>query len=83
MNDATIVKNITNTCGTLVKWCKKGDTMICDRGFHDVIESFIDMGYEPKMPAFLTKGQMQHTVEQANRSRLTTKVWWMVESYHA
>ena len=83
MNDASIAKSITNTCDTLMKWCEKGDTMIVDRGFRDVIESFIEMGYEARMPDFLTKGQKQHTVEQANRSRLITKVRWRVESYHA
>ncbi|CAF3419459.1 unnamed protein product [Rotaria sp. Silwood2] len=83
MNDASIAKNITDTCDILMKWCEKGDTMIVDRGFRDVIESFIDMGYEARMPDFLTKGQKQHTVEQANRSRLITKVRWRIESYHA
>ncbi|CAF4073830.1 unnamed protein product [Rotaria sp. Silwood2] len=57
--------------------------MIVDRGFRDVIESFIVMGYEPRMPDFLAKGQKQHSVEQTNRSRLITKVRWRIESYHA
>ena len=33
MNDATLAKNITDTCDALMKWCEKGDTMIIDRGF--------------------------------------------------
>ncbi|CAF0845280.1 unnamed protein product [Didymodactylos carnosus] len=82
-NAAFYAKNITNTCETLIEWCEKGDTMIVDRGFRDVIDSFVEMDYEPKMPEFLTKGQKQHTVEQANRSRLITKVRWSVESSHA
>ncbi|CAF1384160.1 unnamed protein product [Didymodactylos carnosus] len=56
MNDASIAKNIINTCETLIEWCEKGDTMIVDSGFRDVIDSFVEMGYEPKMPEFLTKG---------------------------
>ena len=48
--------------------------MIVARGFRDVIESFVEIGYEPRMPDFLTKGQKQHTVEQSNRFRLITKV---------
>ena len=32
------------------------------------------------MPAFLPKGQKQHIVEEANLSRLVTKVRWVVES---
>ena len=54
MNDASIAKSIANTCDTLTKWCEKGDTMIVDRGFRDVIESFIEMDYEARMPDFLT-----------------------------
>ncbi len=83
MNDASITKQIMSTCDALVKWCHHGDVMICDRGFRDVIKSFIEMGYEQKMPEFLTKGQKQHTIEQANKSRLITKVRWRIESYHA
>lgn len=33
--------------------------------------------------SFLTKGKKQHTVEEANRSRLITELPWLVESYHA
>ena len=83
LNDATIASSITNTCDALMRWCEIGDQMIVDRGFRDVMESFTNMGFEPKMPDFLTKGQKQHTVEQANRSRLITKVRWRIESYHA
>ena len=82
-NDVTLAKNITNTYDSLIKWCKKGDTMIVDRGFRHVIESFVEIGNEPRMPEFLTKRQKQHTLEEANRSRLITKVLWRVQSYHA
>ena len=57
--------------------------MIVDRAFQDVIESFVEIGYEPRMLDLLTKGQKQHSVEEANRSRLITKVRWKVESYRA
>ena len=83
MNDVILAKNITDICDALTKWCEKDDTMIVDRGFWDVIESFVKIGYEPRMPDFLTKGQKQHTVEQSNRSHLITKVRWRVVSYHA
>ena len=83
MNDTLFTKQIANTCDALVKWCHLGDIIACDRGLRDGIEAFTDMGYEPKMPEFLTRGQKQHTTEQANKSRLITKVGWRVESYHA
>ena len=56
--------------------------MIVHREFRDVIESFVEMGYETRMLDFLTKAQKQHTVEQANRSRLITRACWSVESYY-
>ena len=44
MNDATLAKNITETCDALTNCCEKGDTMIVDRVFRDVIESFVEIG---------------------------------------
>ncbi|VDI47386.1 Hypothetical predicted protein [Mytilus galloprovincialis] len=35
------------------------------------------------MPSFLTKGQKQMTTDEANASRLVTKVRWVVESANA
>ena len=55
MNDATLAKNITDTCDALMKWCEKRDTMVVDRGLRAIIESFVEIGYEPRMPDFLTK----------------------------
>ena len=79
MNDASIAKEFTSTCGALLKRCEEGDIMIIDRRFRDIVET----GYEPKMPDFLTKGQNRYTLEQANRSPLITKVCWRTKSYHA
>ena len=56
--------------------------MIIDRRFRDIVETFIEMFYEPTMPDFLSTGQNRHTVEQTHRSRLITKVRWRRESYH-
>lgn len=83
MNDASIAKTITRTCDELIEWCEEGDIMIVDRGFRDVMEVFCDLGYEVKMPEFLTKGKKQHDAIEANRSRMVTKIRWRVESYHA
>ena len=57
--------------------------MIVDRGFRDIIEVFSDLGYEPKMPVYLRKGQKQYTTQEVNEARVVTKVRWTVESYHA
>ena len=34
----------------------------------------------PKMPYFLDKNQKQFTTEQANQSRMGTKIRWVVEA---
>ncbi|CAF1504733.1 unnamed protein product, partial [Rotaria sordida] len=82
-NDATIAQQIIETRNELIEWCDYGDTMICDRGFRDVIQTLCDLGYEVKSPMYLNKSQNQHSASEANESRLVTKVRWTVESYHA
>ena len=83
MNDASIAKAITDTCNQLIEWCEDGDIMIVDRGFRDVLDVFAELGYEVKMPEFLTKGKKQHDTLSANKSRMISKIRWRVESYHA
>ena len=83
MNDTSIIQHVLRTCDSLIGWCEDDDVMLVDRGFRDVIYTFRKIGYELKMPAFLTKGQTQHTTEEANESRLCTKNLRVVESYHA
>ena len=63
MNNAPIAKEITSRCDAFAKWCERGDIMIIDRGFRNILETFIEMGYEPKMLDFLSKGKYQHTRE--------------------
>ena len=83
VNDATITQQIIETRNELIQWCDHGDIMICDRGFRDVIQTLSDLGYEVKSPVYLNKSQNQHNTEEANESRLVTKVRWTVESYHS
>ena len=52
MNDDTIADSIKNTCDALMRWCEKGDQMMVVRGFRDVMESFINMGFELGMHQF-------------------------------
>ena len=81
-NDAGITQHILGLHGDLTDWLSEGDVCIVDRGFRDVLDVFEDLGLETKMPSFLRKGLSQHTVEEANQSRLVTKVRWAVEAYH-
>ena len=43
-----------------------GDVLIVDRGFRDVIDLLSDLGYDTKMPSFLSAGKSQHDSLQAN-----------------
>ena len=91
MNDASILLKIfsknpdlirkfdgnNQECGLL----REGDTLILDRGFRDAVNSLEnDYKLQVKMPHLLDKGQKQFTTEQANKSRLCTKIRWVVET---
>lgn len=49
------------------------------RDFRDSLETLEEYGLVPKMPHFLREGR-QHSIEDANESRLVTKIRWVVES---
>lgn len=80
-NDANIIKhNFKLNMEQMTDWITEGDILILDRGFRDAVDFLEEMGVHSKMPSFLKKGQKQHTVEEANSSRLITKIRWVVES---
>ncbi|XP_062610716.1 uncharacterized protein LOC134272508 [Saccostrea cucullata] len=54
--------------------------MDVDRGFRDSVDFLTSCGLQVEMPCFLRKGSNQHCTEEANLSRLITKVRWVVES---
>ncbi|KAK3108477.1 hypothetical protein FSP39_008804 [Pinctada imbricata] len=81
-NDAGMIKHIMTLNNDLKDWINEGDVCVVDRGFRDVLEVFEEMGLESKMPAFLGKGLSQHSLAEANSSRIVTKVRWVVEAYH-
>ena len=81
-NDAGITQHIMSLNTELENWMEEGDVCVVDRGFRDVIETFESKGLECKMPSYLQKGVSQHSIEEANQSRLVTKVRWVVEAYH-
>jgi len=80
-NDANILKhNIKGNMENLTDWIKEEDVMVVDRGFRDSIDMLTEMGIHTEMPRFLPRGQKQFTTEEANSSRLVTKIRWIVES---
>ncbi|XP_062613814.1 uncharacterized protein LOC134275560 [Saccostrea cucullata] len=83
-NDTSITKHIlkTNSEGMKV-WLNDNDIFIVDRGFRDVSAYLKEEGFNVEMPHYLQKGNKQHNTEEANTSRLVTKVRWVVESVNS
>ena len=80
-NDAEITKYcFVSNSEDINTWLKPNDIVIVDRGFRDAVTFIEEVGLRVHMPAFLTKSQKQHMVEEANLSRLVKNVRWVVES---
>lgn len=83
-NDASILTHIIhNNIEDIKNWVEENDIFIVDRGFRDSLELLEDLGIKAEMPCFMKKGQKQMATEDANASRLVTKVRWVVESANA
>ena len=80
-NDAAILNVfLQNKESAIRKWLAQNDIFVVDRGFRDSVDLIESLGFQSETPAFLPKGQKQHSVEEANLSRLVTKIRWAVES---
>ncbi|XP_069109614.1 uncharacterized protein [Argopecten irradians] len=80
-NDASILEhNISSNMEHMKDWLQEDDLLVVDRGFRDSLDFLNDLGLKCKMPPFLNRGQKQHPTEEANSSRLITKIRWIVES---
>ena len=80
-SDAKITEQMLNSnVEDITDWFEEDDVMVVDRGFRDAVDILKDFGINAQMPHFLNKPQKQHTSEEANESRLVTKVRWVVES---
>ena len=80
-NDAAILRHHMEQDGINLKtWLQPNDVLLLDRGYRDVLDYLQSHGFKHKMPEYLRKNMKQHTVEEANKSRLVTKSRWVVES---
>ena len=80
-NDAEITKHIIyNNREDILDWMKPNDVLVVDRGFRDSLDDLHKFGYKTKMPYFLSKKANQFTTDEANQTRLVTKIRWVVES---
>ena len=79
-NDANITTHVFNNNEDGIQtWLKALDILVLDRGFRDCLEFLECLGYKCESPPFLGKDK-QHTTQEANLSRLITKIRWVVES---
>ncbi|CAC5387643.1 unnamed protein product [Mytilus coruscus] len=83
-NDASILTHMLKTNVEEIRdWVNEEDIFVLDRGFRDAIPLLEDLGIQAEMPRFLKKGDKQFSTEDANMSRLVTKIRWIVESSNA
>ncbi|XP_062581928.1 uncharacterized protein LOC134243712 [Saccostrea cucullata] len=83
-SDATILNHIMKTNREdVLNWMEEDDIFIVDRGFRDSMEYLEELGIKACMPSFMKKGEKQLSTQDANTSRLVTKIRWVVESSNA
>lgn len=74
-NDGSILNHmLASSVQHINNWIEKNDIFIVDRGFQDSQVFFKDVGINAIMSSFIQKGQAQMTTEEANTSRLVSKV---------
>ena len=79
-NDASIFNSLVKQDSTRLRtWMLPNPVFVVDRSFRDCLKFLEDLGFISKMPHFFKKGS-QHSVNEANESRLVTKVRWVVEA---
>lgn len=76
-NDASIMNELLQTnCWSSFQ---ENDVLIVDRGFRDSLPFIEEKGFLPKMPSFADGPRLPLTTEQANTSRLVTRLRYQVE----
>jgi hypothetical protein len=60
-------------------WVREEDISVVDRGFWDALSLLEDLGIKAEIPCFMKRGEKQLSTEDANLSRLVTKVHIMVQ----
>lgn len=74
-NDSSILNHsIQSNTEDIKRWIQEEDVFVVDRGFRDSESLLQDFEINVQMPAFLQKGQKHLNTEEANCSRLVTKV---------
>lgn len=77
-NDAQITKDILNSNIKELYNYGPGDIIFVDRGFRDCQTELMNMGFVVKMPV-CQPSNIQLTTNEANNTRLVTKIRYKVE----
>ena len=85
-NDAGMTSQILeNEVNGVKDWLLDSEqqNVVVDRGFRNVLDDLGVFGnLNVHMPSCDAKGTEQSSIQEANRSRLVTKIRWVVEAYH-
>lgn len=74
-NDALILTHmLQRNINDIKEFIKEDDIFVVDRGFRDSLSLLEDLGIQTEMPAFMKKGEKQMSDNDANTSRMVTKV---------
>ena len=57
-----------------------GDVIVVECGFRDCLTDLQKLGYDTKMLLFMKKDQRHYTTDEGNKTRLISKVRWIIES---
>ena len=79
-NDAAILMKEFETNKKMREWFKENDILLVDSAYRDSQTALKDLGLSCKMTKPLLRGQCQLCTEDANASRLVTKLRWIVEA---
>lgn len=78
-NDATILRIVFEKTA-IEQIFNAGDVILVDRGFRDCVNFLKSKNLDVKIPEFVQKGQKrQLTTNQANKSRMVTKMRYAIE----
>ncbi|CAG7816350.1 unnamed protein product [Allacma fusca] len=79
-NDASIIKYMLDESSEFSDFFQENDALIVDRGFQDCVALLEELGLNVHMPCLMRPGTTQFSSEDANLSRLVTKMRWVIES---
>lgn len=80
-NDANIlVSEFERDIEGIRNWFQMGDIYLVDRGYRDAVPTLEALGINVQMPSLLQPGQTQLTTEEANHSKIVSKLRWVNEA---